>query len=130
MNKKMGFSSVAFIIALLQGCSAHVSGGDQGGNTPPQNTFQNLVDGPSLDGTWKSACMQSDRNYGEYQIITLTVGGQNIRENRQLTSIQRARNKIPQQRSPRPVYFDITHRAQAETMGLSINSIWQGFLLA
>jgi hypothetical protein len=77
MNKKIGFLSVAFVIVLLQGCSAHVSGGDQGGQVPHSN-FQNLVDGPSLDGTWKSACVVSDRNYGDYEIITLTVSGQNV----------------------------------------------------
>jgi hypothetical protein len=66
MKKRMVFLMAAVAVTLFQGCSAHVSGsagGDPGGTDPTQ-TFKNLVDGPSLDG--------------EYEVITLTVSGQNV----------------------------------------------------
>jgi hypothetical protein len=78
MKKGMVFLSVAVAVTLFQGCSAHVSGGGDQGGTDPTQTFKNLVDGPSLDGTWKSVCRESDRNYGEYEVITITVSGQNV----------------------------------------------------
>jgi hypothetical protein len=78
MKTKMIFLSVGFLVTLLQGCSAHVSGSGGGQDPTPPTNFKNIVDGPVLDGTWKSGCVESDRNYGEFEITTLTVSGQNV----------------------------------------------------
>jgi hypothetical protein len=78
-----GLSTLALGLSsalLISGCSAHVDGGAPGGELfpPGPSGFANSVDGPALDGTWKSVCVDDARSSNTWDLITMTFAGQNV----------------------------------------------------
>jgi hypothetical protein len=83
--------AAAFLMSLiasvaLSACEAEVTGPDgtipsidwNGGAGGHTSDFNHLINGPSVDGTWKSKCVRDYRENGKWDLITLTVSGQDV----------------------------------------------------
>jgi hypothetical protein len=72
---------------LMMGCSAKVGGGDPVGALgellPQPDTFSHLVDGPVVDGVWRSDCVSNPRGDG-YMSVRLTITGQDVARDTQI----------------------------------------------
>lgn len=77
-------AALALLVCGGFGCSAKVTGGtDPLGPLPfpiptGSTDFKDQVNGPALDGVWKSQCIVSWRTQGDYQYVTLSVSGRNV----------------------------------------------------
>lgn len=67
----------------LSACSAKIEGG--GGESPiplpkpdPQPAFAHQIQGPVVDGVWKSGCIPNGWDASKYKSITLEIQGQNV----------------------------------------------------
>lgn len=74
------------ISAALSACNGEMSPSDMpfptlpinGGGTTHTDDFQHQINGPNVDGTWKSTCVEDTRQDNRWDLITLTISGQNV----------------------------------------------------
>lgn len=81
--KVAAFIGSMIVSAGLTGCSATVSTPDvqipaiPGGSTHVDD-FAHLIQGPSVDGTWRSKCVPDSRQENRWDLIVMSVSGQNV----------------------------------------------------
>ncbi|MFL5813455.1 MAG: hypothetical protein ACJ763_07735 [Bdellovibrionia bacterium] len=84
--KAAAFLMSLFASLALSACNAEVTGPDGtipsidwgGGGGGHTSDFEHLISGPSIDGTWKSKCVEDKRQNKRWDLITLTVSGQSV----------------------------------------------------
>jgi hypothetical protein len=87
-NKKANVKHVTILfLATLawaaSACTAKVEGGGDVPvpvplHKPVADDFKSAIEGPKVDGVWKSDCVESARDASKYNLITMTIQGQSV----------------------------------------------------